>query len=328
MKIESLYEYIVLTHYLNFTTAAANLHTSQPNLSKHILELEQELGVDLLKRGKRLELTPAGTAFLEDAIQVHHAYKDALRRAREIASHDIVELVVQEPYVMDAMSEILFKSVMRFKRENPYVLTKYYQEKGKKSVELLEQGKIDIALTVDCNSIEWIEQVSEKKDLIFFPVIQERLHVWMGDHHPLTRKESIMLDDLLHVPINMTATRSFDPMRYAVLDLFLKTLGTKPTLQTYSSDSLNEFFMNTQDRNAVFLVSEAVANSQLLQMHRDMTSRPVDDERACITSYLLFRSDYEKLAIDRFLETVEKVVAGSVERSATARYLSDIAVGL
>ena len=119
MKIESLYEYIVLTHYLNFTTAAANLHTSQPNLSKHILELEQELGVDLLKRGKRLELTPAGTAFLEDAIQIHHAYKDALRRAREIASHDIVELVVQEPYVMDAMSEILFKSVMRFKRENP-----------------------------------------------------------------------------------------------------------------------------------------------------------------------------------------------------------------
>ena len=328
MKIESLYEYIVLTHYLNFTTAAANLHTSQPNLSKHILELEQELGVDLLKRGKRLELTPAGTAFLEDAIQVHHAYKDALRRAREIASHDIVELVVQEPYVMDAMSEILFKSVMRFKRENPYVLTKYYQEKGKKSVELLEQGKIDIALTVDCNSIEWIEQVSEKKDLIFFPVIQERLHVWMGDHHPLTRKESIMLDDLLHVPINMTATRSFDPRRYAVLDLFLTTLGTKPTLQTYSSDSLNEFFMNTQDRNAVFLVSEAVANSQLLQMHRDMTSRPVDDERACITSYLLFRSDYEKLAIDRFLETVEKVVAGNVERSATARYLSDIAVGL
>lgn len=328
MKIEALYEYIVLTHYLNFTTAAANLHTSQPNLSKHILELEQELGVSLLKRGKRLELTPAGTAFLEDAIQIHHLYKDALRRTREIASHDVVELVVQEPYVMDAMSEILFKSVMRFKRENPYVLTKYYSEKGKKSVELLEQGKIDIALTVDCNSIEWIEQVSEKKDLIFFPVIQERLHVWMWDHHPLTRKDSITLSDLLHVPINMTATRSFDPMRYAVLDLFQKSLGTRPNLQTYSNDSLNEFFMNTQDRNAVFLVSEAMASSQLLRMHADMVSAPIDDERARITSYLLFRSDYEKLAIDRFLETVEKVVEGNVARSATARYLGDIAVGL
>ena len=69
MKIESLYEYIVLAHYLNFTTAASNLHTSQPNLSKHISELEQELGVTLLRREKRLELTAAGTAFLEDAIQ-------------------------------------------------------------------------------------------------------------------------------------------------------------------------------------------------------------------------------------------------------------------
>lgn len=229
---------------------------------------------------------------------------------------------------MDAMSEILFKSVMRFKRENPYVLTKYYQEKGKKSVELLEQGKIDIALTVDCNSIEWIEQVSEKKNLIFFPVIQEQLHVWLWDHHPLARRDAVTLEDLLHVPINMTATRSFDPMRYAVLDLFQKSVGARPNLQTYSNDSLNEFFMNTQDRNAVFLVSEAMARSQLLGMHYDMVSLPIDDERARITSYLLFRSDYEKLAIDRFLETVERVVADNVERSATARYLGDITVEL
>ena len=62
---------------------------------------------------------------------------------------------------MDAMSEILFKSVMRFRRSDPRVMTKYYSEKGKKSVELLEAGKVDIALTVDCNSIDWITKVSE-----------------------------------------------------------------------------------------------------------------------------------------------------------------------
>lgn len=177
MKIESLYEYIVLAHYLNFTTAASNLHTSQPNLSKHISELEQELGVTLLRREKRLELTAAGTAFLEDAIQIHHLYKDATKRCREIDAYAVEELVIQEPYLMDAMSEILFKSVMRFRRSDPHVMTKYYSEKGKKSVELLEAGKVDIALTVDCNSIDWITKVSEKKNLIFFPVIREPLHV-------------------------------------------------------------------------------------------------------------------------------------------------------
>ncbi len=324
MKLDSLYEYIVLTHYLNFTTAANNLHTSQPNLSKHILELEQELGVDLLKRGKRIELTPAGAAFLEDAIQIHHLYKDALKRVREIDAHDIVEIAVQEPYIMDAMSEILFKSVMRFKRDNPYVLAKYYSEKGKKSVELLEQGKVDIALTIDCNNMEWIERISDKKNLIFFPVVQEELYVWMWEYHPLAKSESITLDDLLRVPINMTATRSFDPMRYAILDLFQKSVGERPNLQTYSNDSLNEFFMNTQDRNAVFLVSDSVANSQLLHMHYDMIAKPINDPRAKITSYLLLRSDYEKLAIDSFLDTVEHVVAENIERNESATYLNDI----
>lgn len=324
MKIESLYEYIVLTHYLNFTTAASTLHTSQPNLSKHILELEQELDVELLRRGKQLELTPAGTAFLEDAIQIHHLYKDALTRVREIASHEMVELIVQEPYVMDAMSEILFKSVTRFKRENPYVTTKYSHEKNKKSVELLEQGKIDIALTVDCNNNEWIEYVSEKKNLIFYPVIQEQLHVWMWKDHPLARRDTITLPDLLDTPINMTATRCFDPMRYAILDLFKKSLGTRPDLQALSYDSLNEFFMSTHDRSKIFLVSESMTKSQLLLMHHDMISVPINDPRARITSYLLLRNDYGKPAIDQLLDTIEQVVAESVVQSETATYLQDI----
>lgn len=325
MKIDSLYEYIVLAHYLNFTTAAANLHTSQPNLSKHISELEQELGVTLLRREKRLELTAAGAAFLEDAIQIHHLWKDATKRAREIDAREIEELVIQEPYIMDALSEILFKSVMRFKRYDSQVMTKYYAEKGKKSVELLEAGKVDIALTIDCNNIDWITKVSEKKSLIFYPVVREPLHIWMHAAHPLASKEKITLEDLLQVPISMTATRHFDPMRFAVLDLFTASLGTRPTLQTFSSETLNEFFMNTHDRNAVFLVSPIVAASPLLQMQDNMVSRPIDDERARITSYLIFRADYQKKSIDRFLDTVEKVVAENIKHAEGSLYLTDIA---
>lgn len=324
MKIESLYEYIVLTHYLNFTAAAANLHTSQPNLSKHISELEQELGVTLLRRGKRLELTAAGSAFLEDAIQIHHLWKDATKRARDIDACDIEELVVQEPFIMDALSEILFKANMRFKHDEPHVSTKYYTERNKKSVELLETGKVDIALTIDCNSADWIAKVSEKKGVIFYPVIREPLHIWMHADHPLASKPEISLEDLLKTPINMTTTRSFDPMRFAILDLFTESLGTRPNLQTFPVETLNEFFLNIGDKNAVFLVSPNVAALPLLQMQDNMISRPIDDERAHITSYLIFRADYQKKSIDRFLDTIEKTVAENVRHAEGSLYLDEI----
>ncbi|WP_139651563.1 LysR family transcriptional regulator [Raoultibacter phocaeensis] len=324
MKIESLYEFIVLTHYLNFTTAANNLNMSQPTLSKHISELEQELDVELITRSKDLEMTAAGAAFLKDAIQIHHLYKDSVKRVRDIARQDIETLTIQEPYIVDLMSEILFKSVSRFKLANPYIMTKYYTERGRKSIELLEQGKIDIAMVIDCNAADRIDKVSEKKGLIFYPVIQEQLCVWLHEDHPLVSKEALMLEDLVHVPINMTSTRSFDPMRFAILDLFSRTLGVRPNLQTYSSETLNEFFMNTHDRNAIFLVSPAVAASPLLSMQRHMTSRLIDDERARITSYLVLREDYQKKAIDQFLETVELVVSTDIEHHDKVAYLEEI----
>ena len=52
---------------LNLTTAARTLHTSQPGVSKAIIELEQELGVSVFARhGKRiLGLTPPGQQVLD-----------------------------------------------------------------------------------------------------------------------------------------------------------------------------------------------------------------------------------------------------------------------
>lgn len=324
MKLESLNEFIVFAHYLNFTSAANNLHISQPNLSKHLAELEKEVGTKLISRGKNLQLTPAGEYFLKEAVQIHHGLKEVILHCREVAAQEAKELVIQEPYIIDSMGEILLKSVMRLKREQPYTTTRYYTESGKKSIELLESGKIDIALFVDCSCLRWIKRAGESRDLVFYPIVREPLLVWMHESNRLAEKESLCLADLLKPPINIIASRSFDPMRFAILGLFENALGTRPNLQSFPSESLNEFFLSTQDGSALFLVSPAVAESPLLQMQKNRVIRPIDDPRAFITSYLVFKRQHQNKTVRELLDIMTSVVEEDVLKAPQCQYLGEI----
>src|SRR5260370_37854180 len=66
MELRHLRYFLAVAEALNFTKAAELLRVAQPALSRRVQDLEEEIGVDLLKRGPRgVILTAEGKPFLE-----------------------------------------------------------------------------------------------------------------------------------------------------------------------------------------------------------------------------------------------------------------------
>ena len=83
MNTNRLYEFLVLSRLLSFSRAAEALFISQSVLSRHIQELEKELGVPLLDRNTHsVTLTEAGRVLAVEGPDLINKWDSALRRLR------------------------------------------------------------------------------------------------------------------------------------------------------------------------------------------------------------------------------------------------------
>lgn len=83
VELRHLRYFVAVAEELHFRRAAERLHVAQPAVSEQIRKLEQELGVTLLNRSQRsVALSPAGTAFLEEARHVLRHAEVAQQAAR------------------------------------------------------------------------------------------------------------------------------------------------------------------------------------------------------------------------------------------------------
>src|SRR5213083_2441300 len=110
MELRHLRYFIAVAEELHFGRAAEKLCMAQPPLSQQIQQLERELGFALFFRtNRRVELSPAGQMFLEEARDTLTTLEKAAQAGRRIARGEVGWLGIG--YVGSATFEALPKAL-------------------------------------------------------------------------------------------------------------------------------------------------------------------------------------------------------------------------
>src|SRR5271169_4631578 len=86
VELRHLRYFVTVAAERSFSRASEKLHIAQPPLSRQIKQLEEELGTQLLHRGRPIALTESGRYFFEQALQVLQRTDEIRATARRIGA--------------------------------------------------------------------------------------------------------------------------------------------------------------------------------------------------------------------------------------------------
>jgi DNA-binding transcriptional LysR family regulator len=184
--------------FKSFSRAAENLFVSQPAVSKHIRQLEQKLGMGLIRRGRGgFDLTEAGEMLFKHThkicnnLQEIESVLDNLRKDH----HGLLKIGTTESYSKCLMPKLL----SGFQTYNPSI--KITLEVG--NSEEIEKGLLDYK-----NDIGLIGLAKASSKFESVPFLKEELVLIVSPDHPLGKRKAVSLKEIEGYPFIIRAKGS------------------------------------------------------------------------------------------------------------------------
>jgi LysR family cys regulon transcriptional activator len=177
----------------NLTEAAKALYTSQPGVSKAIIELEEELGIDIFSRhGKRIRgLTEPGKQVLKSVETILQELEGLKRIGKEFAAQDAGSFTIATTHTQARYS--LPTVIQAFAQKFPKVRLSLLQGNPKQVAEMVLNGQADLAIAT--------ESIAEIDGLITLPCYQWEHMVVVPAEHPILKSKSITLEEIAQYPL-------------------------------------------------------------------------------------------------------------------------------
>jgi DNA-binding transcriptional LysR family regulator len=310
MELRHLRYFLAVAEALNFTKAAALLRVAQPALSRRVQDLEDEIGVDLLKRSPRgVVLTAEGKVFLDKTRQILKLVDESVEKVRALTRGEYGELHVG--YAPSPTVEILPPALAAFQKAFPRVRVLLHDLSERELIDGLQDGTLELAVMPDAAALQ--SEGLEFEALRNYPIC-----VALAPTHRFARLKSITLEKVAAEPL--IGFRQKDYREYYVgLERIFNPLGIKPRIAV-ECDSASSLITEVEAGRGIALTSpifKLVAGKRLL--YRPLTGTT---EVASVGIARATKGDVTP-AGEKFCEILRKISGGATAAKSKLQGLSE-----
>ncbi|MEW5593084.1 selenium metabolism-associated LysR family transcriptional regulator [Peribacillus frigoritolerans] len=214
--MDPLKVFVTVIEQKNFSRAGDILNLSQPGVSLHIRNLENELGTKLIYRSpKQVQITEPGKILYRHAKQMLNHYETAKREINEF--NNVVSGTMKIGASFTIGEYYLPKALAEFATQYPMVDIQIIISNSNDVIQGIRSNKLDIGL---------IEGETDYKDIEVMPFMNDEMIVVVPPDHPLSQMDLIegnMLQNQIWVLREQgSGTRTYSDKLLGSLELNIK----------------------------------------------------------------------------------------------------------
>lgn len=258
MELRHLRYFTAVAAHGSFRRAAATLHLTQPALSRQVRDLEDELGVMLLTRGRNFAtLTDAGELFYEEAREVLARADLAIGRVRGEKRKEVVRV----GYGPTLTAGIMPAALERFQAASPRVRIELCDLSPREMYDLARKGQLDLLVAPgDANftapGFKWTE-LRRQSLVLVMPAI-----------HPLAKLKKIPPTRLRELALIGLGRENF-PGYAERMRAVLRPFRVTPRFVKMLNDGVSAMFAELEANNAAAILADGIVN----MMPRSLVAR-------------------------------------------------------
>ncbi|MDO8386172.1 MAG: CysB family HTH-type transcriptional regulator [Polaromonas sp.] len=293
---------------LNLTETARALHTSQPGVSKAIIELEEELGVEIFARhGKRLKrVTEPGEHVLKSIELIMREVGNLRRIGEQFSAQDSGTLSIATTHTQARY--VLPVPVAKLREAFPKVNVSLHQGSPDQVARMLIDEVAEIGIAT--------ESLAQYEDLVTLPCYEWQHMLVMPLDHPLARQEHITLEDLAGQPL-ITYHPSFTGRTKIDQAFAAKRLQPRIALEAIDSDVIKTY---VRLGLGIGIVAEMAIRDD--GSNSDLLARPAGELFGVNVARVAFkRSAYLRNFVYKFAELLsDKLDRAQITRAMSSRH--------